>query len=72
MTAPARPLAEVTEQALRALAREIGVADTARFLQQFGAGNEDYTRDRDALFGYLSLEDVIEQSRRHARDASAT
>ena len=71
MNAPALPLAEVTVRAFRALAREIGVADTARFLQQFGADRGDYTRDREALFAHLSLEDVIEQSKRHAlkRDA---
>ena len=68
MNAPARPLAEVNELALRALAREIGVADTARFLQQFGAGRGDYTRDRGALFDGLSLDEVVEQSRRHARE----
>jgi hypothetical protein len=68
MNAPALPLAEVTDRAFRALAREIGVADTLRFLQQFGAGSGDYTRDRGALFGHLSLDDVVEQSKRHARD----
>lgn len=72
MTAPARPLADVTEQALRALAREIGVADTARFLQQFGAGHGDYTKDREALFGHLSLEEVVEQSKRYAADRDAS
>lgn len=67
MNAPAPPLAEVTHRALRALAREIGVADTARFLQQFGAGRGDYTRERKALFAHLDLEEVVEQSRRHGR-----
>lgn len=71
MTVPTSPLADVTERALRALAREIGVADTAQFLQQFGAGSGDYTQDRDALFGHLSLDDVIEQSRQHGRTRDA-
>ncbi len=65
MNAPARPLAEVTHRALRALAREIGVADTARFLQQFGAGHGDYTADRAALFGHMTLDEVVEQSKQH-------
>ncbi len=65
MNAPAKPLAEVTERAIRVLAREIGVADTARFLHQFGAGYGDYTAERDALFGHLTLDDVIAQSRLH-------
>ena len=68
MTAPALPLAEVTERALSALAREIGVADTARFLQQFGAASGDYVRDREALFGHLSLDEVIARSKEYGRD----
>ena len=71
MNAPARPLAEVTERAMGALVRELGVADTARFLQQFGAGYGDYTSERAALFGHLSLDEVIEQSRRYGRPQNA-
>lgn len=71
MNAPARPLAEVTDRAFRALVREIGVADTARFLQQFGAGQGNYTLDREVLFGHLSLEDVLEQSKNYSQDADA-
>ena len=71
MNVPTRPLAEVTERAIGALVRELGVADTARFLQQFGAGYGDYTAERDALFGHLSLDEVIEQSRRYGREKNA-
>lgn len=67
MNVPTRPLAEVTERAISALVRELGVADTARFLQQFGTGYGDYTAEREALFGHLSLDEVIEQSKRHSR-----
>lgn len=70
MNAPALPLAEVTARALRALAREIGVADTARFLQQFGAGSGDYARDREELFGHLTLEEVVARSKQHAQKPS--
>ena len=71
MNAPALPLAEVTDRALRALAREIGVADTARFLQQFGAAYGSYAEDREALFGHLSLEEVLERSRRYGNGSGA-
>ena len=71
MNAPARPLAEVTERAIRVLTREIGAADTVRFLHQFGAGYGDYTTERDALFGHLNLDEVIEKSRRHGREPDA-
>ena len=65
MKAPQTPLAEVTSRAMRALAQEIGVADTARFLQQFGAGVGDYTQEREALFGHLTLDEIIEASQLH-------
>ena len=71
MNAPARPPAEVTERAISVLVRELGVADTARFLQQFGAGYGDYTAEREAIFGHLSLEEVIEQSRQYGREKNA-
>jgi hypothetical protein len=71
MIAPTRPLAEVTERAIRALTQEIGVADTARFLQQFGAGQGDYTKERAALFGHLSLDEVIEASREYGKERNA-
>ena len=51
MTAvPQLPLAEVTRRALDVLARELGPADTARFVMQFSGGSGDYTADRVALF----------------------
>lgn len=71
MNAPVRPLSEVTERAIGALVRELGVADTARFLQQFGAGYGDYTADREVLFGHLSLDEVIEQSRQYSQKKNA-
>lgn len=69
MNAPVRPLAEVTERAMNALVRELGIADTARFLHQFGVGYGDYTNERDALFGHLSLDEIIERSRQYGQDA---
>jgi hypothetical protein len=71
MNVPTRPLAEVTERAISALVRELGVADTARFLQQFGPGYGDYTKDREELFGHLNLDEVIERSRQHGRERNA-
>jgi len=54
-----RPLAEVTEDAIRILSREMGVADTMRFLGQFAAGAGNYTEERDTLFGNLTLEEIL-------------
>lgn len=63
MDVATRPLSDVTEHAIRVLAREIGVADTARFLQQFGAGAGDYSAQRADLFGDLTLDEVVARSR---------
>lgn len=54
-----RPLNEVTEQAIVLLAREIGIADTVRFINQFGDGYGNYTEEREAIFGDPSLEEVL-------------
>jgi hypothetical protein len=59
MVVQTRPLAEVTQTALRVLCREIGLADTMRFVGQFTVGYGDYTAERDELFGDMTLDDVI-------------
>mgnify|MGYP001773739215 CR=1 FL=1 len=38
---------QIRRQGLDALARELGAVGMIRFLQQFGSGQGDYTRDRD-------------------------
>ncbi len=64
MIVPARPLEEVTQHAIQVLSREIGVADTMRFLNQFISGSGDYTQDREALFQSLTLNDILAEIRR--------
>ncbi len=54
-----KPLAEVTQTALRVLVREIGLADTLRFVGQFTLGYGDYTEERAELFKDLTLDDMI-------------
>ena len=63
MTVQTRPLVDVTHDAIRLLARELGVVETARFLGQFGAGRGDYTEERAALFEGVSVEDLIREAR---------
>lgn len=67
MSTPVRPLAEVTQRAIAVLVRELGAADTARFLHQFGVGYGDYTKEREALFGHLSVDAIIEKSRQYGK-----
>ena len=60
MTITTRPLAEVTAHAIRVLTEEIGVADTARFLQQFGGIRDgNYTESRRALVEAVTLDDIF-------------
>jgi hypothetical protein len=54
-------LSEVTEQAIALLARELGLADMVRFIGQFSSGYGNYTEEREALFGELSLEQVLKE-----------
>ena len=64
MTLPARPLTEVTQHAIQLLSREIGVADTMRFLNQFSTGSGNYTQERDTLFQDLTLDEILAEIRR--------
>ena len=59
MTVETRPLAEVTRKAIEVLSRELGPADTLRFVNQFTTGFGDYTAERDALFGQETLDDIV-------------
>ncbi|MEW6287414.1 MAG: hypothetical protein AB1509_14420 [Chloroflexota bacterium] len=59
MIADTLPLAEVTHEALRVLYKEIGVVNTIRFVNQFTAGYGDYTKEREALFEGMTLDDLF-------------
>ena len=61
MTIPAKPLTDITNHALHVLTREIGVADTMRFLSQFSTGTGNYTEERSALFDHLTLDDILSE-----------
>ena len=59
MSVALRPLAEVIQDALQVLCREIGIVDTVRFLSQFTLGYGDYTEVREELFADTTLDDII-------------
>ncbi len=59
MNVQTKPLSEITQQALTLLAKELGLADTVRFLNQFTAGYGDYTKERDTLFADLTLDELL-------------
>ena len=64
---PYRTTAEVNALGIHALVEALGVADAARFLQQYGPGFGDYTAERDTLIGDLSVDDVLQLAREHDR-----
>lgn len=59
MITEARPLVEINQKAIRLLYKELGVIDTVRFLKQFSQDYGNYTQERDGLFGYKSLDDIL-------------
>ena len=59
MTTQLKPLSEVTHQAIRLLSEQIGVVDTFRFINQFTTGHGNYTEERDALLGQLTLAEIV-------------
>ena len=60
MSTTYRPLAAITHDAIQILSRELGVVETARFLQQYGVGRGNYTEDRRAYLDDLSVEEIYE------------
>ncbi len=59
MVVQTKPLAEITQNAIRVLCREIGLVDTMRFVGQFTVGYGNYTVERDALFADMTLDDMV-------------
>jgi hypothetical protein len=59
MMATTTPLAEITQEAIRVLFREIGVANTVRFLNQYTSGYGNYTEEREQLFGHLPMDEIV-------------
>jgi hypothetical protein len=59
MTIQAKPLSEITRRAIDLLAKEIGIVDTVRFLNQFTTGYGNYTEEREAFFKDLTLDEIL-------------
>ncbi|MGB8700454.1 MAG: hypothetical protein WCD18_13650 [Thermosynechococcaceae cyanobacterium] len=59
MTTQIQPLSQITQHAIEILSKEIGIANTIRFLSQFSTGYGNYTEERDTLYKDLTLEEVL-------------
>lgn len=55
MNVQVKPLSEITRHAIDLLSKEIGIADTVRFLNQFTTGYGNYTEEPEALLKDLTL-----------------
>lgn len=64
MTTTITPLVELTVTAIRLLCQEMGVVNTARFLNQFSTGYGNYTKERDQLLGHMTVDDVVAEIKR--------
>ena len=61
MKSDTQSLTEISREAVAILARELGVARTVRFLSQFRSQGGDYTAERRAFLGTVSLEELMEE-----------
>lgn len=64
MITETRPLAELTQEAIRVLYRELGVVNTVRFLRQFTVGFGNYVEEREALFADKGLSEIVNEIKR--------
>ncbi len=59
MNTQTKPVSEISRRATHILFKEMGVADTIRFLNQFSVGRGDYTKERNTWLDDISMDDVI-------------
>ncbi len=64
MTVEVKPLAEVTQEAIRVLIQELGPVDTVRFVNQFTVGYGNYTEERERLFAGMTLDEIVSEIKR--------
>lgn len=63
MSVQAKSLNQITQQAIEVLSKEIGIADTVRFLNQFSVGYGNYTEEREELLKDLTLDEIVKRMR---------
>ena len=59
MITQTKNLSEITQQAIEVLFKEVGIANTIRFLNQFSTGYGNYTEERENFFEDLTLNEVL-------------
>jgi hypothetical protein len=61
MNSQTKTLSQITHQAIEVLSKEIGIARTIRFLNQFSIGYSNYTEERESLFNDLTLDEILKR-----------
>ncbi len=61
MTVQEKALSEITKEALEVLSKEIGIANTIRFINQFTMGYGDYTQERERIFEDMTLDEIVNE-----------
>ena len=70
MIVEARPLVDVTQEAIKILFQKLGAVNTIRFLNQFTIGYGNYIEEREELFGQLTLDEIVDDIKRHREVAT--
>ena len=65
MIEPAKPISEVTYEAMKLLYRNLGVQNTLRFIRQFKNGEGDYTKERQELLKDMTLEELVKEIKKY-------
>jgi hypothetical protein len=60
MSTPLSPMPQLNRRVFEILLRELGEAETMRFLSQLNRGSGNYTEERRELFDKLSLDEIRE------------
>jgi hypothetical protein len=65
-----RPMSEVISDAIHILTSQIGVANTARFINYFSVGFGDYTEERKELFAKYKVDDIVKEIEEYKKIAT--
>ena len=58
------PPAEITHSAIQILCKEIGIVNTARFLNQYSFGQGNSVEDREVIFENQTVEQIVAEINR--------
>lgn len=66
-----RPIAEITQEALAVLYKEIGIVNTVRFVSQFTTGYGNYTQEREKLLADMQIPTIVDSIKKSRNNKAA-